>query len=86
MVEKARLSMGWALHGKLNYLEKTSPIPFCPHKSHITCLGLNLGHCGGKKVTNHLSYGMADKRICRERGYSLLETNYTILLYRCLFK
>jgi hypothetical protein len=32
---------------------------FVHHKSHMTWLGLNPGHRGGKPATNRLSYGMA---------------------------
>jgi hypothetical protein len=54
------------------------------HKSHITCLGFNLGHCGGKLVTNRMNYSTTDKT--QSNMSYLLEKNYSILLVRRLFK
>jgi hypothetical protein len=40
-----------------------SQCPFIHHTSHWIDLGTNLGHCGERPATNHLSHGTANAKL-----------------------
>jgi hypothetical protein len=44
--------------GNRSIQRKHAPVPLCPQTPHA-CPDANLGHCGGKPLTNRLSYGTA---------------------------
>jgi hypothetical protein len=51
-------SCWWTRPGRgTKYTESHARVPFCPSQTPNE-MGRNMGHCGEKPATNHLSYGI----------------------------
>jgi hypothetical protein len=51
------MMIGW---GNRNTRRKSAPVPLCPPQNPHACPDMKPCRRGGKKVTNRLSYGMAN--------------------------